>query len=174
MQIKIVERFQFLDPGPLSDGDLTIELAKRVRGNRQRGIVPAYRFDIHVKGHEEPVGSISLKTRLTPKLMKYGGHLGYEVKQPYRGHHYALRAIRLLLPFAYRHGINTLLITCDEENHASRRVAQRAGAKLKSIGLAERDVGEPVSTCYYEITLIDEEWSSNQTMESAFSGTSEK
>jgi predicted acetyltransferase len=50
-----------------------------------------------------------------------------------RGHHYAERACRLLLPLARRHGIQPLWITCNPDNFPSRRTCERLGAKLVEI-----------------------------------------
>lgn len=42
-----------------------------------------------------------------------------------QGH--ATRALGLLLPLARALGVHRLLITCDEDNHASRRVIEANG-----------------------------------------------
>jgi len=47
--------------------------------------------------------------------------LGYSVEPAHRGHHYAARAGRLLLLLARSHGMETLWITCNPDNWASRR-----------------------------------------------------
>jgi len=52
------------------------------------------------------------------------------VHEPRRGHRYAARAVRLLLPLARRLGLDPLWITCDPENAASRRTLELAGAEL--------------------------------------------
>ena len=49
---------------------------------------------------------------------------------PARGRHYAERACRLLLPLARAHGMQTLWITCNPENVASRRTCERLGASF--------------------------------------------
>ncbi|WP_245632176.1 GNAT family N-acetyltransferase [Edaphobacter aggregans] len=59
--------------------------------------------------------------------------MGYGVLPQHRGHRYAARAVRLLLPFAHRLAINPLWITCDPENFASRRTLELAGAELVEI-----------------------------------------
>ena len=55
------------------------------------------------------------------------------VHSPHRGHRYAARSLRLLIPLARELGIAPLWITCDPENAASRRSAERAGATLAEI-----------------------------------------
>jgi len=53
--------------------------------------------------------------------------IGYAVEPEFRGHHYAERACRLILPMAKAHGQNPVYITCDPDNAASRRTIKRVG-----------------------------------------------
>jgi tagatose 1,6-diphosphate aldolase len=55
------------------------------------------------------------------------------VHPPHRGHRYASRSLRLLLPVARRLGLNPLWITRDPENLASRRTLELAGAEFVEI-----------------------------------------
>jgi RimJ/RimL family protein N-acetyltransferase len=73
-------------------------------------------------------GSISLRIGHNLNLDRYLGHVGYHVLPPARGHHFAERAARLLLPIARAHGHRHLWITCNPDNLASRRTCQRLGA----------------------------------------------
>ena len=108
---------------------------------------------MHQRDNPDKAGLIHLRLWLTPKLEQFGGHIGYEVAEPFRGHHYAARSIKLLLPLARRHKINPLLITCAENNFASRRTCELAGGKLMGIRPVEVEPGKNRSTCYYEIAL---------------------
>ncbi len=119
--------------GELADGELQLALVERYPGDPARGYVPAYRFRMRLAGQREPIGSIELRIGDTPDLVTYGGHIGYAVEPPYRGHHYAARACRLLLPLARRHGFTTLWITCNPDNLASRRTCELLGAELAEI-----------------------------------------
>jgi predicted acetyltransferase len=76
------------------------------------------------------VGGIALRIGNTYDIVMYYGHLGYHVYPPSRGHHYAARACRLLMPLAYEHGIDPIWITCNPENRASRRTCDGTGAQL--------------------------------------------
>jgi len=73
-------------------------------------------------------GSISLRIGHSLNLDCYLGHIGYHVLPPARGHHFAERAARLLLPIARAHGHRSLWITCNPDNYASRRTCERLGA----------------------------------------------
>lgn len=55
----------------------------------------------------------------------YAGHIGYHVKEPFRGHEYALKASRLLFAQARRHQMPYLLITCNPDNDPSRHTIER-------------------------------------------------
>ncbi len=124
--------FEFLDPGPLIDGDLELVLAEKRPGDAARNYVPAYHFRMRLPGVEE-AGRIDLRIGNPAHLVRYGGHIGYRVSPEHRGHHYAARACRLLLPLALQHGLQTVWITCNPDNWASRRTCELAGAELVEI-----------------------------------------
>ena len=84
-------------------------------------------------------GSISLRIGHSPNLDFYLGHIGYHVLPPARGHHYAERACRLLLPLARAHEHKVLWITCNPENAGSRRTCERLGAQLVDTVNVPRD-----------------------------------
>ena len=58
-----------------------------------------------------------------------GGNIGYGVKEPYRGRHYAAKACALLFRQAKKHGMDRLFITCVPENAASARTCELAGGR---------------------------------------------
>ena len=84
-------------------------------------------------------GSISLRIGQSPNLDRYLGHIGYHVLPPARGHHFAERAARLLLPLARAHGQHTLWITCNPDNAASRRTCERLAASYVDIVEVPKD-----------------------------------
>ncbi|MGE5611779.1 MAG: GNAT family N-acetyltransferase, partial [Bacillota bacterium] len=65
--------------------------------------------------------------------IKYAGQIGYVVEEAFRGHRYAERSSRLLLPFVRRHGLEEIWITCGPDNLASRRTLEGLGAELVEI-----------------------------------------
>ena len=122
---------ELLDLPPLVDGDLELHVAERTGADPARNRVPAYRFDLRVRG--EHAGNLSLRVGHGEYLEKYAGHIGYGVDAEFRGHHYAARATRLLFDIARRHGMRTLWITCNPENVASRRTCELVGGELIEI-----------------------------------------
>jgi tagatose 1,6-diphosphate aldolase len=75
-------------------------------------------------------GGIGLRIGTNDEIRMYAGHVGYHVYPPARGHRYAERACRLLLPLVRAHGIRELWITVNPDNVASRRTCERLGAAL--------------------------------------------
>jgi tagatose 1,6-diphosphate aldolase len=116
---------------PLVDGELELHLVERTLGDPVRRYVPAYRWEIRVRGVR--AGGISLRLGDNEYLQKYAGNIGYGVDHDFRGHHYAARACKLVLGVAKDHGFKVLWITCNPDNVASRRTCELAGGQLIDI-----------------------------------------
>ena len=126
-------QFTFHDPGNLSDGDLELTLVERHPGDPARNWPPAYRFKMTLVGDDEEIGHMNLRIGNTRLIVMYAGHIGYGVVREHRGHRYAARACRLLLPLARKHGLKTLWLTCNPDNIASKKTCELAGAKLVEV-----------------------------------------
>lgn len=113
------------------DEELTLELLRFELHAAHK--VPTYQFHMIHSETREVLGNLRLSLGATPHLERYAGHIGYGVLPEHRGHHYAARAVRLVLPFAHKAGLNPLWITCDPENLASRRTLELAGAEFVEI-----------------------------------------
>ncbi|KKQ27835.1 MAG: Tagatose 1,6-diphosphate aldolase [Candidatus Magasanikbacteria bacterium GW2011_GWC2_37_14] len=124
--------FKFLSPGKLIDNELELILVKKIPANEEKKYVPAYNFEMKNSSTSECMGLIHLRIGNNENIF-YGGHIGYGVKEKFRGHHYAARSIKLLLPFAKKHNLNEIYITCDTNNLASRKTCELAGGKLIEI-----------------------------------------
>ncbi len=149
--------FKFLEPGPLVDAELELILTDIYSGNTSLQRVPVYQFNMTITGHGDVVGKIDLRVGNTPEIMCYSGHIGYEVAPAYRGHHYAARSVGLLMPLARSHDLDTLWITCDPDNWASRRTCELAGfVFVEIVDLPEHSemAGEaPQQKCRYRFKL---------------------
>ena len=73
------------------------------------------------------VGMIDLRHYLNDFLAQYGGHIGYSVRPDERRKGYAACMLALVLDEARKRGINRALLTCDEDNEASRRTILKNG-----------------------------------------------
>ncbi len=62
------------------------------------------------------------------------GHVGYSVVPGKRRRGYASAALRQVLPIARGLGLRGVLITCELDNHASRRVIEANGGRLAEAG----------------------------------------
>jgi predicted acetyltransferase len=76
-------------------------------------------------------GRIALRHQLTDRLLAIGGHIGYDVRPTARRQGHATAMLRAVLPRAHHMGINAVLVTCDVDNLASRRVIQATGGILE-------------------------------------------
>ena len=63
-----------------------------------------------------------MKLFLNDYLLKFGGHIGYAVRQSKRNRGYATEILSLGLKKAKELGCNKVLITVDEENIASENI----------------------------------------------------
>lgn len=58
------------------------------------------------------------------------GHIGYSILPAFAGHGYASAALAAMLGIAREAGLPEISITCDETNHASRRIIEKNGGRL--------------------------------------------
>jgi predicted acetyltransferase len=79
---------------------------------------------------DEYIGRISLRHALTPLLVAIGGHVGYDVRPSRRRQGHATRMLKLAIPHLSALGIDPALITCNEDNVASRKVIEACGGRL--------------------------------------------
>ena len=147
--------FPFTEMPRLGDGTLELHLERTIPSDPLRGWLPTYDFAMHVDGRF--AGGINLRVGNTFRIVMYDGHIGYGVVPAFRGHHYAERASRLLLPLAKAHGIMTVWITANPTNIASRRTCERLGARLIEIVPLPKDSeqysGSDRAKCRYRIDL---------------------
>jgi predicted acetyltransferase len=118
----------------LRDGEITLRPARDTPADLARGWLRTLHFDVvHDDAPGGTIGNIQLRLGYTTDIVRYGGHLGYGIDPPWRGHHYAARACSLLAPLAVKHGMDVLWITCNPDNWPSRRTCERIGATLVEI-----------------------------------------
>ena len=125
--------FEYFDVGPLRDGNLSVVCTAKNPADPGKNWVQSYDFKLFRDGFPEPAGRINLRAINVPNLRQLGGHFGYTVAPEHRGHHFAERGVRLLLPLARRHGMDVVWITCNPDNWPSRRTCERLGGEMVEI-----------------------------------------
>lgn len=104
---------------------------------RPNGRVPCTYLWI-VDEEDQYVGSISLRHELTDFLLEQGGHIGYSVRPSARRRGNATAAVRQTLELAGEMGMDRVLITCDEDNAASRTTIERVGGEYEDSRAGKR------------------------------------
>jgi predicted acetyltransferase len=82
---------------------------------------------------DEFLGRVSIRHELTPTLLRFGGHIGYEVRPTQRCKGYGTACLRLALPEARRLGLRRVLVTCDTTNIGSRKIIEANGGQLQDV-----------------------------------------
>lgn len=125
------EGFQFL----LADGPWPHVLAQIEWESRGVGLtegrVPADFLVAEVDG--QPVGRVSIRHRLNDFLLQEGGHIGYAVAPEFRRRGYGTQIVREAVRRLAALGVDRVLITCDDGNHASAGTIEKAGGVLEDI-----------------------------------------
>lgn len=81
-------------------------------------------------GHEY-LGRLAIRHRLTPGLLEFGGHIGYDVRPSARRHGHASAMLAAALPISRDLGIDRVLVTCDPDNVGSRRTIEKNGGEFE-------------------------------------------
>jgi len=85
------------------------------------------------------LGTIRLRHRLTPRLVSYGGHIGYDIRPSARGRGYATWLLAAALQKARALGLQGVLVTCDTDNPASAWVIEKNGGVFRDASPATTD-----------------------------------
>lgn len=128
-------------PNSLVFGDVRLSLSRIVPGDAGRDLVPYYHFRILVANGSD-AGHINFRVGDTEHVRLFAGHIGFEINKTFRGRGLAFDACRAIAPFV-RRIYETVIITCDPDNHASMRTIEKLGANL----IDEVTVGSHVSHC---------------------------
>lgn len=113
-------------PPDLARGQVSLRFVQIFPGDTPHGFAPYYHFRILIAGNLD-VGHINLRVGDTDHVRLCAGHIGYEITKAFRGHGFARQACQALAPFV-RTFYAEVMITCDPDNHASKRTIERLGA----------------------------------------------
>lgn len=117
----------FFDVSDLKNDEIFLRLDRTCDAQPEKRWVPAYYFDICLVDGTK-IGCCDLRIGHNDKLY-IGGNIGYRIDEPFRGHHYAAKACKLLFRQAKKHKMEYLIITCDPTNIASSKTCELAGGK---------------------------------------------
>jgi len=98
-----------------------------------------WRITLHNERKE--IGQISFRDGES-RCVYYYGHIGYHIDAPWRGHHYAFRACRLIIPEIRLSGKSSVVITCDPDNEASRKTCERLNCLFERVAQVPEDILE--------------------------------
>ena len=141
----------------LTDGEIDLVKVMDIKAADAGDGIPSVVFEIRRHGSLTAIGRCDLRLGMNEGLY-YAGQVGYTVYPPYRGHHTALKACRILFQLAReKYGMSSLIITCNPDNLPSRRTLEHLGGTLKEIVRIPQDhylvrYGD-VEKCIFEFQL---------------------
>ena len=91
---------------------------------------------------------LSVRHELNEFLLRQGGHIGYGVLPEFRGKGLGSACLRRGLEITSRLGITRALVTCDDDNHVSRHIIEKAGGQYESSHTAP-DISVPVRRYWF-------------------------
>jgi predicted acetyltransferase len=83
------------------------------------------------------LGTVVARLKLTAELLESGGHLGFHVVPHARRRGHGRRMLAEAIRFCLYQGMTEFLLTCDEDNLASRRVIEANGGMLERVVAGE-------------------------------------
>jgi predicted acetyltransferase len=93
----------------------------------------------------EFIGHVSVRHGLSAALERRGGHLGYAVRPSKHGRGYGSELLKRVLPHVRNLGVQKALVTCDNDNAASRKIIEKHRGVLadetRSMGGRRSDSG---------------------------------
>ena len=94
-------------------------------------MVPQTVYWLYVDGR--PAGIGKLRHYLTDRLREEGGHCGYSIRPAFRNMGYGKFMLKLLISKAYQLGIDRLLLTIQNHNTPSIKVALANGGVIEKV-----------------------------------------
>lgn len=79
----------------------------------------------------QALGFLNLRLRLNDALLLKGGHIGYSIRPSRQGQGYAKEQLKQALLLARKKNLSKVLVTCSQENPASRAVILANGGVLE-------------------------------------------
>ena len=118
------------------------------RAKIKPGRVPNWHF--WLIDDNDYIGRLILRAEMNAHLRQMGGHIGYEIRPSRRRQGYGKLILQYGLDRAKTFGAERVLLTCDEDNLASRGIIEFHGGVLENIIEVEQ---WPAKVCHYWIQL---------------------
>lgn len=80
---------------------------------------------------DEFIGRLELRHELNDHLLEVGGHIGYSIRPGRREEGYGTRILRAGLEKAREADLDRVLLTCDPDNVASRKIIEKCGGQFE-------------------------------------------
>ena len=117
--------------------------------------VPDYHFEMRHPSAPAVLGTIRLRIG-PPDSVRVAGNIGYDVKEKFRGQHYAERSCLLLFPLAAAHGLKLVFLNVDPNNIPSIRTCERLGAqRLETIHIKKDHLTYSQGSRYHRRYFVD-------------------
>lgn len=81
---------------------------------------------------ERFLGRLELRHRLHQPVNDIGGHIGYAIRPGQRRRGYGHAILKLGLQKAAWHGLSDVLLTCDPDNIASKKIIEKNGGRFEN------------------------------------------
>lgn len=113
----------------LTDEEITLKLKTITQEDKEKGYVPAYKYDIYLFNTDIKIGFIDIRLGYNENII-YGGNIGYAIYEEYRGNKYAKKACLLIFDVAKAYKMTKLFISCSPNNIPSKKTIENLGFKL--------------------------------------------
>lgn len=121
-----------IDDYHFSDGDVLAKFDNyKYERNLKENRVGAHFYWLVDDERDYFIGEISIRHRLNDALERYGGHIGYGIRCCEWNKGYGTLLLKCALKKAFELGLDSVLITCDDDNIGSYRVMEKNGFKLR-------------------------------------------
>ena len=115
----------------LKSGPIHLTFLKLIKPQGHPDLVPLYKFAIYLNDEIE-VGHINFKQGDSNHITLYAGHIGYAIKQAYRGKQYSLHACLAIQPFVKKY-YDSVILTAEVDNVASIKIIEKLNTRLLNV-----------------------------------------
>ena len=134
-----------------------VDIIQKMKDTRDKSKLKPNRvlsYDYFAVDDDKFIGIIHIRIELTPRLLMYGGHIGYGVNPKYWRQGYGTELLRIgLIRIKELMKDDRVLVTCDDDNIGSAKVIENNGGILENKVINLDDEGVEVLTRRYWIKI---------------------